>query len=57
MDINLFMNYTPFQLYDCFERYLAKMQYDLYQKIMLTPFMERKEDDDVPEMWTKDLYT
>ena len=38
MDINIFYNYTPFQLYDCFTRYISKQECDLYQKIALQPF-------------------
>jgi hypothetical protein len=38
IDINILYNYTPFQIYDTFARYIAKQQSDLYQKIALQPF-------------------
>lgn len=40
MDINIFFNYTPFQLYDCFQRYWLKVKFDFYQKIASTPMMD-----------------
>lgn len=40
MDINVFYNYTPFQLYDAFNRYFAKVQSDFYTKVSTTPLMD-----------------
>ena len=40
MDINIFFNYTPFQLYDSFNRYFSKVSSDLYTKVSTTPLMD-----------------
>lgn len=40
MDINIFYNYTPFQLYDIHKRFFLKQAYDFYQKVATTPFMD-----------------
>ena len=40
MDINIFYNYTPFQLYDSFTRFFSKQSSDLYQKVSTTPLMD-----------------
>ena len=40
MDINIFFNYTPFQLCDAFNRYFLKVQHDLYMKVSTTPLMD-----------------
>ena len=40
MVINVFYNYTPFQLYDAFNRYFAKVQSDFYTKVSTTPLMD-----------------
>ena len=40
MDINIFFNYTPFQLYDAFQRYFDKVNSDVYTKISTTPLMD-----------------
>lgn len=55
MDINVFYNYTPFQLYNAFDRYLAKFQYDIYQKTMMTPFVDTSKIEEV-ESWLVDIY-
>jgi hypothetical protein len=40
LDINIFFNYTPFQLYDIFNRYWKKVNSDFYQKVSTTPMMD-----------------
>ena len=55
MDINIFFNYTPFQLYDVFNRYILKMSSDFYQRIATMPFM-KTDNIEQPEEWTKNLY-
>lgn len=55
MDINIFFNYTPFQLYDIYRRFFLKQSYDLYQKISITPLMDNSKME-VPEEWTKYIY-
>jgi hypothetical protein len=40
MDINIFYDYTPFQLYDSFNRYFAKVSSDFYSKVATTPLMD-----------------
>jgi hypothetical protein len=46
MDVNIFYNYTPFQLYDAFTRYISKQECDLYQKIALQPFASTENMDE-----------
>lgn len=55
IDINVFYGYTPFQLYNAFDRYLAKFQYDIYQKTMMTPFVDTSKIEEV-ESWLADIY-
>ena len=55
MDLNIFFNYTPFQLYDIYRRFFLKQSYDLYQKISITPLMDNSKME-VPEEWTKYTY-
>ena len=55
MDVNIFYNYTPFQLYDAFTRYISKQECDLYQKIALQPFAST-ENMDEPDNWQRNLY-
>lgn len=40
IDINILFNYTPFQLYDTFNRYWKKVSSDFYQKVSTTPMMD-----------------
>lgn len=49
MDINVFFNYTPFQLYDAFQRYWLKSKYDFYQKIASTPLMDTSKMEEPEE--------
>lgn len=55
MDINIFFNYTPFQLYDAFTRYFAKVSSDLYTKVSTTPLMD-VSNMEPPEEWMRNLY-
>lgn len=57
IDINIFYNYKPFQLYDAFNRYLNKVQFDMFQQIRLVPFADTsKLEDKEPDNWMRDLY-
>lgn len=56
LDINVIYKYTPFQLYDCFNRYLKKTEYDLYLKIKTTPLMSTDKMEE-KEHWAVNLYT
>jgi hypothetical protein len=55
MDINIFYNYTPFQLYDIFQRYFSKVSSDLYTKISTTPLMDVSNMEQ-PKDWSRNLY-
>lgn len=55
MDINVFYNYTPFQLYDAFNRYFAKVSSDFYSKVSTTPLMDVSKME-TPEEWVRNLY-
>lgn len=55
IDINILLNYTPFQLYDAFNRYMAKVQSDIYQSISLQPFADTSKIES-PEEWYRNLY-
>lgn len=55
MDINIFFNYTPFQLMDSFKRYFEKEKCDYYKKLASTPMMDISKMDE-PEDWTRNFY-
>lgn len=55
MDINVLYEYTPFQLFDVFKRYMLKVAYDLHMKIVTTPFMDTSKMED-PKNWLDNLY-
>lgn len=55
MDINIFYNYTPFQLYDVFQRYFSKVSSDLYTKVSTTPLMDISNMEQ-PKDWSRNLY-
>ena len=55
IDINILLNYTPFQLYDIFDRYWKKVNSDFYQKISTTPMMDVSKIEE-PDSWTDNLY-
>jgi len=40
MDINIFFNYTPFQLYDAFKRFFSKEASDFYMRVSSMPLMD-----------------
>jgi hypothetical protein len=55
MDINIFLDYTSFQLFDAFKRYTIKMSYDLYQRVSTMPMMDTSKMKE-PDNWLDDLY-
>lgn len=55
MSIDVFYNYTPFQLYDAFTRYFSKVSNDLYTKISTTPLMDTSTIEE-PKQWIRNLY-
>jgi hypothetical protein len=40
IDINILLNYTPFQLYNTFTRYWKKVSSDFYQRVSTMPMMD-----------------
>lgn len=56
VDINQFFDYTPFQLYDAFSRYMLRVENDTYMKISTIPFADTK-DLEAPESWYVDIYS
>ena len=52
-DINSFMQYTVYQLFDEFQRYELKMHYDMYIKARMAGAKDLKE----PENWMKDIHS
>ena len=55
MDISIFYNYTPFQLYDAFNRYFAKVNSDFYNRVSTMPFMDVSKTEQPPD-WARNLY-
>lgn len=55
MDINIFYNYTPFQLFDTYRRYFEKSKYDFYMRVSTMPFMDASKMDEPPD-WYRSLY-
>lgn len=51
-DINSFMKYTVYQLFDEFQRFELKMGYDIYFKARMAGAKDMKE----PEDWMKDIH-
>lgn len=51
-DINSFMRYTIYQLFDEFERFNLKMQYDVYFKARIAGAKDLEE----PQDWMKDIH-
>ena len=51
-DINSFMNYTVYQLFDEFQRFQLKMSYDIYFEAKMAGAKDLKD----PEDWMKDLH-
>lgn len=56
MDLNIFLNYTPFQLYDTFMRYNKKEAYERYWDISTIPFSDTSSLE-APDEWTSNLYS
>lgn len=57
MDVNTFYDYTPFQLYDCFNRFMAKMAQDKYEAMLMIPFADvSKIKSKEPPNWLENLY-
>ena len=55
ISINVLLDYTPFQLFDAFERYWLKVRSDMYQRVSTMPMMDTSKMEE-PEEWTKSLY-
>lgn len=55
LDINILFNYTPFQLYDTFNRYWKKVNSDFYQRVSTMPMMDVSKMEE-PDSWTDSLY-
>ena len=55
VSINMFYDYTPFQLNDAFIRYTSKMASDFYRRVSTMPFMDTSKME-APEEWTRGLY-
>ena len=51
-DMNSFMKYTVYQLFDEFQRFQLKMGYDIYFKARMAGAKDMKE----PEDWMKDIH-
>lgn len=55
VSIDVFFNYTIFQLYDAYIRYNKKEAYDYYQRVASMPFMDVSKVE-APEDWFGELY-
>lgn len=55
MDISIFFNYTPFQLYDAYRRFFSKEQSDFYMRVSSMPMMDTSKME-VPPDWQRNLY-
>lgn len=55
MDINIFFNYTSFQLYDAYRRFFDKEQFDFYMRVSSMPMMDTSKME-VPSPWQRNLY-
>ena len=55
MNIDIFFNYTPFQLYDAYRRYFSKVQSDFYMRVSSMPMMDVSKME-VPPDWQRNLY-
>ena len=51
-DMNSFMDYTPYQLFDEYERYILKTNYDTVFKLRIAGAKDVKDADD----WMKDIH-
>ena len=50
--MNSFMDYTPYQLFDEYERYILKTNYDTVFKLRIAGAKDVKDADD----WMKDIH-
>lgn len=55
MDVNIFFNYTSFQLYDAYRRFFEKEQSDFYMRVSSMPMMDTSKME-VPPPWQRNLY-
>lgn len=55
IDVNCLLKYTPFQLYDAFNRYALKTEFDLYRSIALQPFADSSSLEE-PRVWYGNMY-
>lgn len=55
MDVNIFYNYTLFQLCDTYNRFISKIQSDFYSRVSTMPFMDVSKMER-PKEWTRHLY-
>ena len=55
MDINILMQYTPFQMFDAFDRFTLKEAEDYYKLLSSSGFLDTSKIDQ-PEPWLKNLY-
>ena len=55
MDIGIFFNYTPFQLYDAYRRFFSKEQSDFYVRVSTMPMMDTSKMEAPPD-WQRNLY-
>lgn len=55
VDINVFFNYTSFQLYDAYRRFFEKEQSDFYMRVSSMPMMDTSKME-APSPWQRNLY-
>lgn len=55
IDINVLLDYTPFQLYDAFTRYFRKNASDMYMRLAMQPFADTSKLEE-PEQWYSGIY-
>lgn len=55
MDVGIFFNYTPFQLYDAYRRFFSKEQSDFYMRVSSMPMMDTSKMEAPPD-WQRNLY-
>ena len=55
MDVRILFEYTPFQLYDSYQRFFEKESNDLYMRVSTMPFMDTSSME-VPKAWSRNLY-
>lgn len=55
ISVNTIYEYTSFQLFDGFNRFLSKQESDFYQRVSTMPFMDVSKVE-TPEDWVRNLY-